>query len=142
MLNQLDFDGTVNQEVARRGLQVPVLALVILVCLLFAAWKVATHHQTGSATQAAWLVRTNRNPAYTNFTGGTSVQAVHCTTATSINRLGSILREILPNTGAGTSYDCTGTSTGGEAMYWCVAFPNGNSSPRIQQEYGEGMCHN
>jgi hypothetical protein len=123
---------SIEQEVqsARRR---PVLTgILVLIFAAFAVWYMTGGSATGSPRQAEQLILTNTNPAYGNFTNGSLVQTVHCTQngQSLIARIrglfgGSTNGQPLHNEPA-TYYTCSGTSTTGQPMYWCVSFPPRN----------------
>jgi hypothetical protein len=107
------------QSMRRRPLLTGVLALALIG---FGIWYMTGGSATGSPHQAEQLVIAHASSG--GLTAGLPVQTVHCTQQSQgvfakLTGLFSNSSGRQPN----TVYACSGTSTTGVALAWCVAFP-------------------
>jgi hypothetical protein len=104
---------------------------------------------TGSPHQAEQVILTNSNPYGT----ATAAQTVHCTQ--NSQSLFARLRGLIgggntnnhpASTDPSTVYTCSGTSTTGQAAYWCVTYPprdnNYGLKPQVSDRQADMPCPN
>ena len=132
----------VDQEV-QSALRRPVLTIVCIVAFFaFGVWYFTGGSANGSSHQAEQLILTNTNPYGGNFTNGANVQTVNCTQESQ--SLAARLRGFIsPGDNHGSSqspltyYNCSGTSTSGAPMQWCVIYPPRDNHYNLKPEVDE-----
>jgi hypothetical protein len=147
--NMTELNPAAVQDGIRRVQQRPVLYGVLVVAILaYGVWYMSGGSAVGSTHQAEQLILTG--PSYGGVSQAT-VATVHC----SQNSQGVVARiyglVVNSNASGGTAshdpstyYTCNGTSTTGQPMYWCVAYPPRDNKyglpPQVTPRQPDGPC--
>ena len=148
--NQVDqMAESLDQEVQTARRRPLLYGLLALGAVLFAVWYMTGGSATGSPHQAEQVILANSNPYGT----ATAAQTVHCTQ--NSQSLFARLRGLIgggntnnhpASTDPSTVYTCSGTSTTGQAAYWCVTYPprdnNYGLKPQVSDRQPGVPCPN
>ncbi len=148
------IDAAAVQDEVRRVHQRPLLyAFLVLAFLGFGIWYMTGGSATGSPHQAEQLILNGggADPSYGVLTPQATAAAVHCTQ--NSQGVFARLRGLIVNGDQSghaasndppTYYTCSGTSTTGQPMYWCVTYPPRDNhyglSPEVTGRQPNGSC--
>jgi hypothetical protein len=148
------LDAAAVQDEVRRVHQRPLLYGVLVVAFLaFGIWYMTGGSATGSPHQAEQLILTGggNDSSYGVLAPQATVSTVHCTQ--NSQGVFARLRGLIVNGDQSghaasndppTYYTCSGTSTTGQPMYWCVTYPPRDNhyglSPQVAPRQSDASC--
>jgi hypothetical protein len=151
--NIADLSPAGVEDEVRRVRQRPLFYGILVVAFFaFGLWYMTGGSANGSPHQAEQLIISGSG-ADTTFDGlapQASPATVHCTQnsqglfARLYGLVGGGSTQGRPSNDPLTYYTCSGASTTGQPMYWCVTYPprmnHFNQSPRVSVRLPEASC--